>query len=108
MPLAAGLELDAGVDEALAAHPLADAGPVEELGHVVLEHACPDPRLDVLAAAVLEDHRVDPARWRRCAEREARRARADDPDLGADHAGAPRSNSAACPCPTPTHIVARP
>ena len=107
MPLAAGLELDPRVDEALTAHARPDAGPVEQLGHVVLEDAGADPRLDVLVAAVLEDHRVDPLAVEELTEREPRGTGADDPDLGAAHA-AGRSNSAACPCPTPTHIVASP
>ena len=96
------------VDEALAAHALPDAGLVEQLGDVVLEDAGPDPRLDVLAAAALEDHRVDPLAVEQLGERQARRTGADDPDLRAAHACRARSNSAACPWPTPTHIVARP
>ena len=106
MALAPGLELDPRVDEALTAHSRPDAGSVEQLGDVVLEDAGPHPRLDVLAAARLEDHRVDPLAMEEVTEREARGTGADDPDLRAAHAG--RSNNAACPCPTPTHIVASP
>ena len=62
-----------------------DARAVEELGDVVLEHACPDPRLDVVAAARLEDHRVDPRDVEQVPERQPGRAGADDPDLGAGH-----------------------
>ena len=107
VPLRSRLQLDARVDEPLAAHPRPHAGAVEELGDVVLEHACPESRLDVVAAARLEDHRVDPLPVQQMPERQPRRAGTDDPDLGAGHA-AERSKSAACPCHTPTHIVARP
>ena len=106
--LAARLELDAGVHEPLAAHPLADARLVEQLGDAVLEDSRPNPRLGVRAASILEDHRVDPLEVEEVPEREARGARADDRDLRPAHAEPARSNSAACPCPTPTHIVARP
>jgi hypothetical protein len=42
-------------------------------------------------------------------ERQAGRAGADNRDLRAAHDAPPaRSNSAAWPCPTPTHIVAMP
>ena len=105
--LAARLQLDACVDEPLAAHPLADAGLLVELGDVVLEDTRPDPRLDVVAASVLEDDRVDPGDVEQLGQRQARRACSDDRDLRLRH-GAPRSNRAAWPWPTPTHIVASP
>ena len=73
----------------------------------VLEDASANPRLDVLAAAGLEDDGVDPCAVQELREREARGAGADDRDLRPVHA-ASRSKSAACPWPTPTHIVAMP
>jgi len=42
----------------------------------------PHPRLDVLPAAELEDHGLDARAVQQVGEREARRAGADDPDLG--------------------------
>ena len=107
MALAARLQLDARVDEPLAAHPLADARLLVELGDVVLEDTRPDPRLDVVAASVLEDDRVDPGDVEQLGQRQARRACSDDRDLRLRHE-APRSNRAAWPWPTPTHIVAIP
>ena len=80
---------------------------IEQVGRALLEHARPDPLLDVLAAAVLEHDRLDPGLLEQPAERQPGRAGADDPDLRA-HQPATRSNSAAWPCPTPTQRVARP
>ena len=97
------------MDEALTAHPLAHPRPLEELGDVVLEDARPDAGLDVLAASVLEDDGVDACDVEQLREREAGGSGAHDGDLRPVHAPpAPRSNSAAWPCPTPTHIVAIP
>ena len=62
VPLARELQLDAVVHEALACQPLAHARLGEEIDDALLEHARADARLDVLAAAVLEDHRLDALR----------------------------------------------
>ncbi len=82
LSLTRGLELDARVDEPFASQPLPHAGVLEQLRDVVLEDARPDPGLDVLPAAVLEDHGLDPRAVQQPAEREPRRTGADDPDLG--------------------------
>ena len=66
-----------------------------------------DALLDVLAAARLEHDRVDALELQQAGEHQARRAGADDADLR-PHQPPGRSNSAAWPWPTPTHIVARP
>ena len=50
MPLAVELELDPVVDDALALHPLADAGLAQQIDGALLEHAGADAVLDVLAA----------------------------------------------------------
>ena len=86
VPLVLRLELDAGVHQPFAPHPLSHAGALEELGHVVLQHTCPNPGLDVLAAPALQDHRVDPVQVEQLRQREPRRPGADDPDLRPDHA----------------------
>ena len=81
VPLAVELELDAGVDEPFAAHALADARVGEEVGDALLEHAGADPRLDVLAAAVLDHDGVDPVEVEQLGEDQARRPGPDDRDL---------------------------
>ena len=102
------LQLDAFVDEALARQPLAHARLGEEIDDALLEHAGADAGLDVLATPVLEDHRLDARAMEKLRERQARRPRADDRNLRPRHVPLSRSNSAACPWPTPMHIVARP
>ena len=87
--LAVELQLDARVDEALAAQALPDACVGEEVDDALLEHAGADARLDVLAAAVLEDHRLDPVEVEQLREHQAGRAGADDRDLRAHHAPLP-------------------
>ena len=83
VPLAVELQIDAVVDDPLAVQPVVDAGPVEEVDRTLLEHARADACLDVFAAAVLEDHRVDTRAVQELAERQPSRARADDRDLRA-------------------------
>ena len=56
---AAEAQLDAVVHEPFAHHPRADAGRVQEVDRLLLEHACADAFLDVASAAVLDDDRVD-------------------------------------------------
>ena len=51
MALAVELEIDPVVDDALAIHPLADAGVAQQLDGALLEHAGADAVLDVVAAA---------------------------------------------------------
>src|SRR5439155_23705803 len=47
-------EVDAVMDEALTPQPVADARLVQQIDRALLEHACPDRRFDLLAAAALE------------------------------------------------------
>ena len=56
---------------------------LEQVDGALLEHAGADARLDVLAAPVLEHDRLDAGPVEELREREARRAGADDRDLGA-------------------------
>ena len=81
--LARELELDPVVDEPLALQPLARACLHEEVDDRLLDHPGADARLDVLAAAVFEDHRLDALELEEVAEREPGRAGADDAHLRA-------------------------
>ena len=93
VPLACELQLDAVMDEALALQALARAGLDEEVDDRLLEDARADACLDVLAAPVFEDHRVDVLAVQEVSERESGRACADDPDLRAGSAQAAASSS---------------
>src|SRR6185437_12563756 len=106
--LAVELERHAVVDDALAVHPLAGADRAQQVDRALLEHARPDTPLAVLAAAALEHDRFDPPSLQELGQRQPRRPRAHDPDLGRLGAHPGLSNSAAWPWPTPTHSVARP
>ena len=107
VPLAVELHRDAVVDDPLPVHALTDAGVAQQLNGSMLEHACADSVLDVVASPVLEDDRIDPRPVQQVCERQPGRPGADDPDLCAQPPHR-RSKSAAWPCPTPTHIVATP
>ena len=65
----------------------------------MLEHPGPDPGLDVLAAPVLQDHRLDALEVQQLRQRQACGPGADDRHLRPRHAPASRSKSAACPWP---------
>jgi hypothetical protein len=71
------------MDEAFALQALADAGLDEQLDRPVLEHAGADALLDVLAAAILEHHRLDSLEMEQVPEQQAGRARADNSHLRA-------------------------
>ena len=64
VPLARELQLDASVHEAFARQPLPDACLGEEIDDALLEHPGADPGLDVFAAPVLQDHRLDALQMR--------------------------------------------
>ena len=83
MPLAAELQLDAVVDDALALQPLARARLGQQVDRGLLEHAGPDAVLDVVAAARLDHDRLDALHTQDLGQRQPRWARADDADLGA-------------------------
>ncbi len=82
-PLARKLQLDAVVDQPFAPQPLADADLVQQVDRALLEDAGADPLLDVLAAPVLEDDRVDALEVQQMREHQPGGTGADDPDLGA-------------------------
>jgi hypothetical protein len=70
--------------------PLGDVRLVEEVDRRLLENPRPDPPLDVVAAAQLEDDRLDAGQVQEVREHQPRRAGADDADLRPH-----RSNNAA-------------
>ena len=75
------LEVDTVVHDPLSREPLPDADVAEKVGVPLLDHARADPLLAVLAAARLEDDRLDALDLEDAGEREPGRPRADDPDL---------------------------
>src|SRR5262249_20431854 len=77
------IEEDAAVEHALAPHAVADAELDQQVGHPLLEQPRPDPVLDVVAVAVLDDDRIDSGAAEQQREHEPGRTRAHDPDLGA-------------------------
>ncbi len=93
MALACELELDPVVDEPLALQSLARARLHEEVDDRLLDDPCADARLDVLAAPVFEDHRVDALELEEVAEREPGWTGADDAHLRARAAHPLRSSS---------------
>jgi hypothetical protein len=95
VPLPIELDPDTRVYLAFAAHPVADARLDQQFGRSLLEHAGPDPRFDVLAAAVLDHDRLDALQVKEMGERQTGRAGADDPDLRPGHS-TPSSASTCC------------
>ncbi len=76
-------QVDATVDEAFAAHALADTDGLEQIDRAVLEHAGTNALLAIRAAAQLEHDRCDPGPPQQHREHEPGRSRTDDPDLRA-------------------------
>jgi 5-methyltetrahydropteroyltriglutamate--homocysteine methyltransferase len=69
------------VDDPLAVHALADSGMPQQLRAPLLEDACANALLAILAVATLQHDRLDAFELEQSSEREACRAGADDPDL---------------------------
>src|SRR5262249_26219348 len=76
-------EVNPVVEHRLAPHALADAGVEQEIGGPLLQQPGADAAFDIVAAAVLQDDGLDPFEMQKMREHEARRASADNPDLGA-------------------------
>ena len=89
VPFVRPLEVDAPVLLALAVDPVTQADPVEHLDGRALQDARPDPGLDVVPGARLDDHRVDASLREEVREEEAGRAGADDGDQGAHRPSQP-------------------
>ena len=81
--LAPEAQLDAVMDQSFALHARADAGLDEEVDRALLQHAGADALLDIGAAAVLEDHRIDPLEMEEMGQEQAGRPGSDDPHLRA-------------------------
>ena len=107
--LAVELQLNAVMDDPLASKPLAGADFRKHVNSALLQDTRPQPLFTVLTGATLQHHRLDPAAFEQLRQRQSGRTGTNDPHLSglANHSGG-LSNSAACPCPTPTHRVARP
>ena len=59
MPRPAKAQFDAVVNEALASHALANARLVEQVHAALFQNAGAHPVFDIVATAILDDHRVD-------------------------------------------------
>jgi hypothetical protein len=93
VPLAVELELDPVVDDPLALQAIADARGDEEIGGALLEDARTDPRLDVLAASVLENDALDALALEEPREGQPGGAGPDDADLRAQPVRQPAPSS---------------
>jgi hypothetical protein len=78
---AAEAQLDAVLDEALAAQPLVKPQLGEQVDGALLEHAGADALLDVLAVPILKHDRLDPAPVQEVRQQQPRRAAPDDAHL---------------------------
>jgi hypothetical protein len=78
---AAEAQLDAVLDEALAAQPLVKPQLGEQVNGALLEHAGADALLDVLAVPILKNDRLDPASVQQVRQQKPRRAAPDDTHL---------------------------
>ncbi len=74
-------QLDAVMDHTLLLHTVTDTRLVQQVDRVLLQHARPDPLLDVVAAADLEHDRLDALQVQKVREHKPRRSGPDDPDL---------------------------
>ena len=83
MPAPLELQLDAVVDEPFSLEPLPHADLRQQVDGALLEHPGADALLDVLAASVLEDDRVDGLEMEKVRQNEPGGTGTDDPDLGA-------------------------
>ncbi len=90
MAAAGEAQFDAVVDRALALHAFAKAERAKQVDGALLEHAGANRRLDIGAAAVVEHDRLDALPVQQVRKQKARRACADDANLGA-HRHPPRS-----------------
>ena len=107
-------DVEAVVRQALGVEPLGAPRLAHHVDHALLEHAGAHPAEDVVAVDPVEDDVVDAGERQQPAEQQARRAGADDGDLGAD-TRAHRPTTRQCGCspsrtryPPATRAAARP
>ena len=82
VPAPAEAEPDAIVPQSLALQTLADAGFDHQVHRALLQHARAHPIFDVLAAAALQNDRLDASQVQQMREHQAGRSRPDNTDLG--------------------------
>jgi len=72
-PLQATIEgnIDAFMDQPFAIHAFASPGFSQQICHALFDHACPNAALDILAAATLQDDRLDPLQMEQARKQEA-------------------------------------
>jgi hypothetical protein len=73
--------MDAVVGHAFALHARTDAGFDEEVARPLLDQPGADAALDILAAAVFEDHALDPLQVKEVRQHQPRGPGTDDTDL---------------------------
>jgi hypothetical protein len=81
VPFAVELEMNTTGLDRLSVQPLRDLSAFEQLDGSLLEHPGPDPRLDILAASVLEHDRLDAGAMQQGRENEPGWSGTDDRDL---------------------------
>ena len=81
MALSVEADVDALVTQASLVHAVAHTHGRHEIDSALLEHARPHPVDDVIAAAVLDDHRVDAIAVQELREQQPGRTRTDNADL---------------------------
>ena len=79
------LDIDATVKQPLTVHSVADAVVAQQLRGAMLQHASANAPLDVFAAAVLQDNRIDARALEQVRQHQAGRTGTDDRDLRANH-----------------------
>ena len=84
VPAPVEAQLYAAMNEPLAAHALARAARFEEIHGALLQHARAHAALDVVAAADLDDDRLDALQVQEMGQQQPGGSGADDGDLGVD------------------------
>src|SRR5262245_5258307 len=80
---AAECEIDAIMEHAFVLHAIADAGFDEQVARPLLDQSGTDAALDIVAAAILQDHTVDAHAVEQMREHQPGGPGTDNPDLGA-------------------------
>ncbi len=97
MATPAEAQFDAIMNQAFALQPVPDAHLNQQVHRTPFEHARPDALFTVLAAAVLQDHRINALQVQQVREHQPCRARSHDADLRAYLAHFPAFSGWRCP-----------